>query len=141
MDNISENIEKETLVQMFERTPLNEIFSNKFGRDLTDEEKVILSTIDITAWPIELNISASEKRQVRQYESNDYYASIKIDLSGVQTALLTILKNASSVEEFAENYQNMKQMVYEYIREKYTANERFLRKLLQEAQLKDGINR
>jgi len=105
---------------------------------VTEEQLMFILQLDLEMSVKQLSISASETRQVRQYESNNYHLSIQIDLGESQGIVLERVK-AAPVEEKLTVYADAKRTLYAIIREKYSRNENFLRELIQIQKAEDGV--
>lgn len=88
----------------------------------------------------EITISCAETRQVRQYESNNYFVSLTYQLEGAVNELHMALANAKSEKEI-EEYFRLKKILFQLISDKYAAGENYLRDLIKKQQEEDGIKR
>ena len=105
---------------------------------VTEEQLMFILQLDLEMSVKQLNISASETRQVRQYESNNYHISIQIDLGESQNIVLQQVK-AAPLEEKLSIYADTKRTLYAILREKYSRNENYLRELIQAQKTEDGV--
>ena len=108
---------------------------NKNVEELTDKELELMYDISSTVFPVELTISAGETRQVRQYESNNYHLSVKIDLSSVSEIMKAKIASSNSVEDLLDT----KRVLYNAIDSIYKTHENVLRSMIREQQEEDGI--
>ena len=105
---------------------------------VTEEQLMFVLDLDLEMSVKQLSISASETRQVRQYESNNYHLSIQIDLGDSQGIVLEQVR-AAPVEDKLNIYAEAKRTLYAIIREKYSRNENYLRELIQVQKAEDGV--
>lgn len=107
---------------------------------LSDEELELVFKMAVEVIPTEIQMSASETRQVRQYEPNSYQASMKLDCSGMHQRIVDRVMEAKPENRVAV-FTECKRIAYGIIAEQYKVNENYLRKLIQQQQLDDGIKR
>jgi DNA polymerase III delta prime subunit len=105
---------------------------------ITEEQLMMVLSLDLEMAVKQFTISAAETRQVRQYESNNYHVSIQIDMTGSQEVVLQRVRDAANSDKLAI-YAESKKTLYAIIREKYTRNENYLRELIQAQKLEDGV--
>ena len=109
------------------------------GKDeLLDEDLEFIWELVSQVSPLEITVSASETRQVRQYEPNNYHASIKISFGDAAERILERVK-AAPPDKRPESFVNCKRILYGLIAEQYARNEDYLRSLMQAQQQGDGL--
>lgn len=111
---------------------------------VTDQELEDYFLLDSGIKTTQISISASETRQVKQYESNVYFASIQLDLgdlaSNIASTIFTAVEGGfASTTESITNYIKAKEMASKIIKDRYINSERYLRTLIREQQKLDGI--
>ena len=111
------------------------IFNTK---EVTNEQLMFILDLDLNMSVKELTISAGETRQMRQYESNNYHLSMKLDLGDCQNIVLEQVKSAKNDDKMTTYFQS-KKTLYAVMREKYIRNESYLRNLISAQKIKDGI--
>ena len=111
------------------------------GKDkISDEQLELMFQMAAAMQPMEMNISAGEKRQTRQYESNDYFISMKISLEGIDKTIFDKMRSVTPAQRPAV-FDECRSMLYALISLYYKNNENLLRALLTEQQKEDGILR
>ena len=109
------------------------------GREeLSDSELDFIWALVTEMNPIEFTVSASETRQIRQYEPNQYYASMKFSLANTPGIILDMMRKADPAKR-VQVFVDCKRILYGTISERYKKDENYLRKLLQDQQTDDGI--
>jgi hypothetical protein len=137
MSNISAEVEASALVG----TKIEAIAKEIIEKDkLTEEELLFVYKLAAGIVPSKMVVSASETRQVRQYEPNAYHASIELSLAGVNDTIIERVMNASPKDRPAI-LSECKRIVYGMISQQYKVNENFLRRLIETQQNEDGIKR
>lgn len=106
---------------------------------LTNEELKFILELDCNFIPVEFTISASETRQVRQYESNNYFASIKYDISPIYKIIVQLALSGINSVDIVERYIKYKIALMTAIEIKYTNSEDFLRHMIKQQKNKHGI--
>lgn len=108
--------------------------------DISDEDLKLIFDLNLEFQTKEMTISAGEKRQLFQFEPNDYHASIKIDLGNSWKIIFDRVKDAP-VDERVELYTKCKKIFYDLIKAQYEKHENYLRELIKVQELGDGIKR
>jgi hypothetical protein len=125
-----------------EDSSVKKIALELYGEDATisEEQLVDILELDLAFGIGEITVSAGETRQFRQFEPNNYHATIKFSLENVQAKVVDKVRNAPAGTKL-DVYQSQKQLLYKIIQLKLNRNERFLRNFLQEQEKLDGIER
>lgn len=106
--------------------------------DLTDKQVMLATQMDMAIMPMEISISAGEKRQITQYNPNDYFASIKLDISGMYNTVIIAVQTAPTGQKVS-TYIESKKLLYELLKDRIEMHEDFLRNILHNLQEKDGL--
>lgn len=106
--------------------------------ELTDKQIMSATEMDMAIMPMEITVSAGEKRQVTQYNPNDYFVSMKLDISGMYQAVITAVQTAPSGQKIA-TYIESKKLLYELLKDRIEMHEDFLRSILHKLEEKDGL--
>lgn len=118
---------------------IEQIAKEVLGKEtLTDEELETIFSMAVAVTPVEMSISCAETRQVRQYESNNYHASMKMSLGDTDSVVLDRMRKASP-ENRAAVFTECRRMLYALVALTYKRNENYLRALIVEQQIEDGI--
>ena len=137
-DRLKEKIGTVKIEELLDSS-LAKIAKTLYDRDeITEKELMAVFEYDLEMCPKEVSVSAAETRQVRQYESNNYHLSIKLDIGGCHDAIFHQVESAP-VGEKVSAYLEAKKLLYTMIREKYSRNENYLRDLIQTQKIEDGI--
>lgn len=130
--------------QTLQGTKVEQVARMVMGRGddepLTDDDLRFINNLNLEMRATEMTISVGEKRQVRQYEPNDYHASLKIDISGAWDVIFERVRQAEPAE-MAAVFTESKKCFYALMSEQHTRHERWLRASIHEQQLADGIKR
>ena len=122
-------------------TKIEAIAKEVLGKDsLSDDELEFIFDMISEIAPMELSISAAETRQVRQYESNNYHASMKMTVGDIEGIIKQRMLRANP-EDRAAVFTECRRMLYAMIGLTYKNNENFLRALITEQEIADGITR
>lgn len=124
------------------RTSIGNLAKKSFEKEideLSNEELQFILDLDCNFKLTEFTISASETRQVRQYESNNYFASIKFDISPIYDIIVKLALMGSTHNEIIERYIKYKIAFMNSIELKYASSEDFLRHMIKDKKLKHGI--
>jgi len=105
---------------------------------ITAAELMGILELDLNMSLTEVTISSGETRQVRQYEPNNYHASVKIDLSGTKETMLEAVK-AAPVGSKIDVYAEQKRLLFTLVSKKYEHFDRFLRQMFSDRQRDHGI--
>ena len=122
-------------------TAMEDMAKRVLGKEsVTDQELKLVAIADAGFSINQITISASETRQVRQYESNNYFISIQYDLTAAGH-LLKEITNATGIseEEKIKRYMEHKRLLFKMLADKYMMTEDFLRDLIKKQQTADGI--
>jgi hypothetical protein len=134
-----ENKLGEISMEELSESSLAKVAKSIYQKDtLTEAELMTILEMDLEMFPKELTVSAAETRQVRQYESNNYHLSMKLDLGECQQVVLGMVRSAPEDKRIAA-YVEGKKLLYGIIREKYSRNENYLRDLIRAQKTEDGI--
>lgn len=106
--------------------------------ELTDKQVLLATQMDMAIMPMEITISAGEKRQVTQYNPNDYFASIKLNISGLYKAVEGAVHTAPAGQK-VDTYMESKKLLYELLKDRIEMHEDFLRSILHKLEEKDGL--
>lgn len=107
-------------------------------KNLTREKVMILVQMDMATTINKINVGASATRPTNiKYATNNYHASMEIDLSGIGKLIVAELDKLTE-EELVDKYLELKSTLYSFIRTKYESSETYLRTLLDTAIKKDG---
>ncbi len=105
---------------------------------LTKEDIRILIQMDIATTINKLTVSAAATRPTDiKFATNNYFASMEIDIAGYSKIIKDILDNVPE-DKILDKYLDIKQVVYNMIRLKYESTENYLRSLLDSAITRDG---
>jgi hypothetical protein len=105
---------------------------------VTKEQMLFIVQMDMKTFITEISVSASATRPTEiKYATNNYYASAKLDISGMSSLMFEHLDKCSE-EELLDRYFEMKQAIYTLIEIKYESMESFLRNLLLSSEKKDN---
>lgn len=111
---------------------------NKDHSNLTKDDLYTVIKMDMATFPSKMSVSASATRATQiKYSTNNYFASIELDLSKMQQVMEEKLANFDK-GELLEKYLELKANIFELIRVKHEGTENYLRSLLDEAMKKDG---
>jgi hypothetical protein len=106
--------------------------------DMTDEQIMLAVEMEMSMIPIEINVSAGEKRQVSQYNPNDYWGSMRFDIKGMSETVVAAVRAAPKGKKI-EVYIEARKILHATIESKFRDYERFIRGILKKQELKDGI--
>jgi hypothetical protein len=121
---------------------VHDIFSKiDDGKDVevSDEELLFAVKMELSLIMTEITISAGEKRQKTQFNPNDYFGSVKLDVSEASRTILERVMDAPLGSK-VETYIKSKKYFYSLIAERFSTHEDFIRNLIQNQQRSDGIN-
>lgn len=107
---------------------------------IKDEDLKFVFELVSEMTPEKIVVSASETRQLRQYEPNQYHASVTIDMGGTADRIFDRVAKAAP-ENRAAVFTDCKRILYSLMAEQYKRNDDFLRSLFQKQQIEDGIKR
>lgn len=105
--------------------------------EVSDDELRLAVALDMNTFLSEMTISASETRQVRQYESNNYFLSMQYNLEQVRQMFMLEL-NGDPMEKIAK-YLDMKKTTIKFLADKYSLTENLLRELIAKQKVEDGV--
>ena len=108
------------------------------GQELSREEQLQVIQMDMAIGFKELVVSSSHKRRApeNQYDSNDYMASLKLD---IEPAWQFVKQEAMNTPNPLEAYVKLKLRLQQMIVAKYDSMENFLSEQLYKAEQRDGI--
>lgn len=117
----------------------------KIAKDILNKEKVteaeieFIFKLDECFEIVELTVSASETRQTRPYESKNYFASVKYDISGALSILKARVASLPASERW-NAYVEYRKALLSMLESKYTVIENKLRELMTKQQAQDGLS-
>jgi len=108
--------------------------------DASEEEIKRVLLLDMSISIGQMTISANETRQVRQYESNNYFISVQYDLSeAFRQVIDEVLRTPADQQE--AKYFESKKVLWQMVADRYKNTENYLRELIKQQQEEDGIKR
>jgi hypothetical protein len=122
-------------------TPIEALAKKVLGKDLlSDQELENFFDLESKIAIGQMTVSATETRQVRQYETNSYFFSIQFDLSNLRTYMEEIAaRQYKTDEEAVQAFLDAKQTIIKTLNAKYVATENMIRDMIKEQQKGDGI--
>lgn len=128
-------------MQVLRNTPIEDMAKKVFQKEkVTNEELASFYKLDSRITVSQITVSASETRQVKQYESNNYFASMQISFEDANLALKVTLEDQSMTDEQkVAQYLESKKLISRIISERYKVAEEYLRSLIHEQEKGDGI--
>lgn len=118
---------------------VTELFKEIGESTVSTDDLILAIEMDISVIPLTLSISYSEKRQKTQYNPNDYFASMQLDVSDLGKIVLGAVK-ATPEGERLNAYIKYKRILYQMIEDKILMNREFLKECVHAQQQEDGIN-
>lgn len=106
--------------------------------EIDDKELELVFKMASMVRPVELTISAAETRQVRQYESNNYHVSMKMNIEDMSHIIYDQMRKAEPADRPAV-FDNCRNLMYSLINQYYRNNENVLRDMIRRQQEEDGI--
>ena len=118
---------------------LTDLAIQVFGTDqITKENIMFLVTTDMGMSFNKITVSAGQTRPTNiKFATNNYHASIEINLSDITNNIKNILANTPE-KDVVEKYLELKAAVYGMLKVKYESTDRYLRGLLDGAAKRDG---
>lgn len=124
-------------------TPLENLARRVLGSKekdvIPDSTLEAIAKFDTQFVPSQITVSASETRQVRPYETNNYFMSIQFNLDSLKEVVANHIAEGKTQEEQLARYLDCKKLVFQMIDDKYKMTEDFIRRQLKEQQTADGI--
>lgn len=112
---------------------------NKDEKNISKDDLMFLMKVDMATSYNKLAVSAASTRPTDiKFATNNYYALIDIDMSGVKEVVMAEVTSAP-VDDMINVYFEKKTAVLNIIKIKYEGTENFLRDLLTIAMNKDGV--
>jgi hypothetical protein len=118
---------------------VTELFKEIGEGSVSTDDLILAIEMDISVMPLTLNVSYSEKRQKTQYNPNDYFASMQLDVSDLGKIVLGAVKAAPEGEKLNAYIKN-KRILYQMIEDKISMNREFLKECVHAQQQEDGIS-
>lgn len=120
-------------------TSFEQLAKDVLGKaDITPEELETVFKLDELFEITELTVSASETRQTRPYESNNYFISMKYDLSGAHKLVKSRTATENSNSRY-KKYMELRKTLMNLIERKYSTMEDKLRDMIKKQQNNDGL--
>lgn len=117
---------------------VEDIFKDIGITSATEDDVIIVAKMELSIFPSELTVSASETRQKAQYSPNSYFASMKLDLSDLKSIVLEAVESAPKGSR-VETYIKYKSAFYNLVQTKVRQTSEMLRGTLHAQQRNDGI--
>lgn len=119
-------------------TQLAETVYNKAIKDIKKEDVLLLIQMDMATTINKINVGCSATRPTNiKYATNNYHASMEIDLSGISKLIRERLDSIPE-DQIIDRYLELKSSLYGMIKVKYDSTETYLRGLLDASIQKDG---
>lgn len=119
-------------------TQLAETVYNKNIKDIKKEDVILLIQMDMATTINKINVGCSATRPTNiKYATNNYHASMEIDLSGISKLIRERLDSIPE-DQIIDRYLELKSSLYGMIKVKYESTESYLRGLLDASIQKDG---
>ena len=116
---------------------LAETVFNKKIDQLTKDNIIMLIQMDMSTFASTLTVGASSVRPTNiKFSTNNYHASIEIDISGMFKIVREKLESVEQ-EKLIDTYLELKTVLFTMITVKYESTEHFLRTLLDKAMKRD----
>jgi len=106
---------------------------------LTNEQLSNVMTMELTMQPQEFTVSVSETRQVAQYESNNYFMSVKISLAAASAMIVDRVNSELDPKKRLEIYNEARKALSGLVASRYEKTENWMRELIHQQQIADGI--
>lgn len=138
---MTENLFPENVTQI-NQDRIKDLACNVYNTEpelLTKEQLMHLVMMDMATFPTKLTVSAAGTRPTEvKYSTNNYHASMDIDLKGVNDVITSTIQEIEDKGESINTYLAMKSTFFSLIRAKYEGTENYIRELLAVAMDKDG---
>lgn len=115
------------------------ITGTKEKEELKDSTLEIIAAFDFGFVPSQVTVSASETRQVRPYETNNYFMSVQFNTESLKSTMSEYVSEGATPEEQIARYAESKRLIFQMIADKYAATENFIREKLKAQQAEDGL--
>lgn len=115
-----------------------DIYNTSF-KNLTDEQVTDLLNMELNTSIDTLTVFCQATRQVEEFSPNVYSISQVIDLKASYKSIKAQLASIPDPNRKLEKYLELKMIFYRMLAFKYQTTEEFLRNLIRESEVKDGI--
>jgi len=120
-------------------SPFERMAKDIFEKDLISEEEIeTVFKLDELFELTEITVSAAETRQVRPFESNNYHASARYDLTGAHKLIKARVAGLPANKRLAE-YIALRKAFMNLVERKTAIMEDKLRDIIHKQQAADGI--